>query len=774
MSYKLVIVESPTKVASVGRYLKGDYKLASSMGHVRDLPPSGGMHIDIEDGFKPVYQVSPDKKKIAAELRRLASQASEVIMASDEDREGEAIAWHLCQILKLNPETTKRIVFHEITAEALEAAIANPRAINLDLVNAQQARRVLDRIVGFELSPVLWKKIQKNLSAGRVQSVAMRLIHDREEEIKHFKAKVNCQGSAIFSVGGQELSAELKKSLPNLDAGRDFLEACRRAEDFRVADLETKDALRNPSPPLKTSTLQQAASQKLGLGVKQTMLAAQKLYENGFISYMRTDSLNLSRQALQGASSYIKGAWGARYHRQKQYQTKSQSAQEAHEAIRPTDFTVQQITKLDGSARKVYQLIWQRALASQMAPAELDKTSVVIAVGDSDYELLASGQILRFEGFLKATRENLSDVLLPDLAVGDQLQLTTAQTAEKFSRPPARFDEASLVRQLEELGIGRPSTYAPTISTILDRGYALKGDVESQSRSCQGLLLEKGEIRDYQSEDRWGGASNKLLPTDLANLVTPFLKKHFSDIMDYGFTSKIETDFDKIARGQLDWTEHLRGFYDQFHPNVEKAHKLSKGEVGNLREVGRDPNDDKMIYARLGKFGPMLQKGLAEDSEAKPIFATLPADLPLDKVTLKEALPLFQLPRAIGETDDGQTIQAKRGPFGAYLEVGNKALRVSLSEEHDPLTIGLEQALELIEQKREDDKKKVIADFGQLKILHGPYGPYITDGNKNCRIPKEGSDGQAIDPAAVTAEQAATWLKETGKEPRRGRRRRKK
>ena len=769
MSYKLVIVESPTKVESVGRYLKDGYKIASSMGHVRDLPASGGMHIDIDNGFKPNYQVSPDKKKIVGELKKLAKGASEVIMASDEDREGEAIAWHLCQILNLDPQDTKRIVFHEITAEALTAAVKQPRAIDLNLVNAQQARRILDRIVGFELSPILWRKVQKGLSAGRVQSVAMRLIYEREEEIKHFQPQATGQASATFKTEDRLLVTELKNKLDDLEAGRTFLEACRRAKKFTVQSVETKASLRNPTAPFKTSTLQQEASQRLGFSVKQTMAVAQKLYESGLITYMRTDSLNLSRLALVAATDYIKGSLGARYHRQKQYQTQARGAQEAHEAIRPSDFTIQHVTKLDKQADKLYQLIWRRTLASQMTPAELDRTTATIAVEGSDYLLTASGQILRFDGFLKIVQENLNDVLLPELTVGSELELVTAQVTEKFSKPATRFDEAGLVKKLEELGIGRPSTYAPTINTILERGYVIKGDVAGRSRRCRGLFLEDGSIREYESEEQWGGANNKLLPTDLAKLVTPFLKKYFEEIMDYGFTSKIEADFDKIADGQIDWTEHLQNFYSKFHPTVESAKDIPKSEIGAMRELGRDPNDGKMIYARLGRYGPMLQKGLAEDSEEKPTFAALPAETSLEDITLEEALELFRLPRLIGKMKEGETIYAKHGPYGPYLEVGDKTLRVPLKEE-DPLTISLEQTLELIDAKREEEKKKVIADFGDLRIINGPYGPYITDGKKNGRIPKKDSDGQAIDPATITHQQAAQWLAETGKAPRRARR----
>ena len=766
MSYKLVIVESPTKVASVGRYLRDGYKIASSMGHVRDLPAKGGMHIDIENGFRPSYEISPDKKKLVAELKKLAKEASEIIMASDEDREGEAIAWHLCHVLGLNPEETKRIVFHEITESALKAAVEAPRFIDQNLVNAQQARRVLDRIVGFELSPVLWKKIQKGLSAGRVQSVAVRLICEREEEIKNFKAAAERRGQAVFRIDGQETKAELKGKFADLEAGRQFLQACRLAK-FPVADIKVKPSLKNPSAPFKTSTLQQEAARKFGFSVRQTMVAAQKLYEAGFITYMRTDSLNLSDQALESAERYVVGEFGAKYHRSKKYQTKGQGAQEAHEAIRPTDFKTRRPAKVDASSGKLYDLIWRRTLASQMAPAETDKTDVTVAVSGRDEVFLISGQILKFDGFLKVTEETPGDVILPEMQLDQELELLEARVFEKFSAPPGRYDEAGLVRRLEELGIGRPSTYAPTIGTVLDRGYVVKGDVEAKTRRYRGVVLQKSQIEDYDSDEKWGGATNKLLPTSLAELVTPFLTKYFGEIMDYGFTSKIETDFDKIARGDLGWTQHLQDFYDRFRPLVESTQAVSRSEIGGMKELGKDPADQKTIYARLGRFGPMLQKGLAEDSEEKPAFASLPAGTTLDSVTLEEALKMFQLPRLVGQTPEGEDILAKIGRFGPYLQTGK--LFVPLKDD-DPFTVGIETARKLVAAKLEEENNRLLADFGKIKILNGRFGPYITDGSNNCRLPKTDADGQEVEAASVSEEQATKWLAENGKPARKSRR----
>ena len=762
MSYKLVIVESPTKVTSIGKYLKDGYKITSSMGHVRDLPAKGGMHIDIENDFKPNYQVNPEKKKIITELKSLAKNASEVIMASDEDREGEAIAWHLCQILKLKPEETKRIVFHEITEDALKAAIKNPRYINQDLVNAQQARRILDRIVGFELSPVLWRKIQKGLSAGRVQSIAMRLLCEREEEIKNFEPDIECHVQASFKIDDQEIKADLKNKFKDLKEGREFLEICRTSE-FTVESIAVKPSYKNPAAPFKTSTLQQEAAQRFGFSVKQTMITAQRLYEGGFITYMRTDSLNLSEQALETAKQYITKEFGNQYYQFRKYQTKNKDAQEAHEAIRPTDFKIEKPAKLDAQAIKLYKLIRQRSLASQMKPAQTDKTNVIIAIKGSDERFLISGQILKFDGFLKITEDALNDIILPEIDLGQKLELLEALVFEKFSSPPARFGEASLVKKLEELGIGRPSTYAPTISTILERGYAVKGDVEAQTRRYRGVILQKAQIQDYDSEEKWGGATNKLLPTDLAKLVTPFLKKHFSEIMDYGFTSKIETDFDKIAHGELDWVQHLKKFYGDFHPSVEATKDIPRSAVGGMRELGKDPSDQKIIYARLGRFGPMLQKGLAEDSDDKPIFAPLPPKTTLEDVTLSGALKMFELPRLVGQTKDEKEIWAKLGRYGPYLQIDK--LFVPLKED-DPFTINADRALELIKIKEEEEKKRVIADFGKIRILNGRFGPYITDGTKNGKIPKKDEDGQEIDPKKITLSQAEAWLKQTNKKAR--------
>ena len=765
MSYKLLIVESPTKVNSLGRYLDkpSEYKIASSKGHIRDLPRKGGINVDIENDFRPNYQISPDKNKLVKELRQLSQAATEVIMASDEDREGEAIAWHLCHILNLDPQKTKRITFNEITAEALKKALDNPRTINQDLVNAQQARRILDRIVGFELSPILWTKIKTGLSAGRVQSTAMRLIYEKEEEVKKFQPTIKTVAQATFEISQQALVAGLKNEIADLKIGREFMEDWRRTNptDFKIADIVQKPSSQNPSPPLKTSTLQQAASTKLGFGVQRTMSLAQKLYEAGFITYMRTDSLNLSQAAQTAIKKEIVKTFGEKYYHHREYAQKSKGAQEAHEAIRPTNFALNTINELDNDAQKLYKLIYARTLASQMATAQTEKTTLFITDPRNIYSFTVQGQILRFAGFLEVLGESDKDIILPSCQKGDNVKLLEANIFEKLSNPPPRFNEASLVKKMEELGIGRPSTYAPTINTLLQRGYIVKGDVAAQIKYCQGLILQNGSIRDYRSEEHWAGSTNKLLPTALADLVTPFLKEHFSEIMNYDFTSQIESDFDQIALGQLNWTDHLKTFYKRFHPLITAAKDISRQEINQMQEVGKDPSDQKMIYARLGRLGPMLQKGRADDEE-KPIFAPLPPNSTLKTVTLEEALKMFKFPKIVGQNKAGEDIIVKNGPYGPYLEIAKT--RIALKDE-DPNSVDLQRALELISLKEEADKKKIIKDFdGKLKILNGIYGPYVTDGQKNGKIPKEFKEQ---DLSQIDQTLAQQWLDETGKKPRR-------
>lgn len=728
---KLVIVESPAKAKTIEKYLGAGYKVMSSVGHIRDLP-SKGMNIDIEGDFTPKYEINPDKKKVVAELKKAVKSADEVILASDEDREGEAIAWHLCHALGLQPATTKRIVFHEITKPAIEAAIASPRTVDQKLVDAQQARRVLDRVVGYELSPILWKKVQTGLSAGRVQSVAVKLIVEREQEIEAFEADSNFRLVAEFSAGDASLPAELNKKLPNHTSAREFLLACQN-RSFKVGQISEKPGSKNPGAPFTTSTLQQEASRRLGYSVRQTMQLAQRLYEAGHITYMRTDSTNLSKQAMAAAASYIEQTYGKDYVDVKNFKTKNSSAQEAHEAIRPTNFT-NEVAGADEQQKKIYNLIWRRALASQMAKAKTIRTELTIPVETRPEYFVAKGEVLVFDGFMRAYGGAKDDVILPHISEGDSLALNWVEARQTYAKPPARYSEASLVRKLEELGIGRPSTYAPTISTIQDRGYIEKADIAPKQRQVELIRLENNMITETEESENYAGDSNKLLPTPLANMVTTFLSDHFSQIMDYSFTSSVEAHFDEIADGKLIWNNYLKDFYQDFHPSILKAQDVSRAEVSNMRELGVDPKDGKKIFARMGRFGPMLQKGRAEDQEEKPEFAPMPKEAQITTITLEQALEMFKLPRILGQDDNGEEIKANIGRFGPYVQAGK--LYASIKG-HDPHTISLEEAKQLIADKLAAEAKKVIADWGKVKILRGPYGPYITDGKKNARIAKD-------------------------------------
>jgi DNA topoisomerase I len=746
MAKNLVIVESPAKAKTIEKYLGKDFTVRSSFGHIRDLPKKG-LNIDIEKDFKPTYAVSADKKKVVAELKKLADSAQDVWLASDEDREGEAIAWHLCEALKLDDKKTKRIVFHEITKSAIEHAVENPRTVDKKLVDAQQARRILDRLVGYELSPVLWKKVRPGLSAGRVQSVAVRLIVEREREIREFKPDNSYKITAIFLTDGIELPAELPDKLSDKKAALKFLEDCHKAT-FTVTSVEQKPGTRNPGPPFTTSTLQQEAARRLGFSVKQTMTLAQQLYESGHITYMRTDSTTLSATARKAAEEYILETFGQQYHQHRQFQTKDSSAQEAHEAIRPTHFG-KLVAGKDKGQEKLYQLIWQRAVASQMAPAQIDRTEMSIGISNRKESFLAKGEILRFDGYFKVYGGGKEDIILPEIAVGTKLDAGNITAAETFSRPPARFSEATLVRELEKLGIGRPSTYAPTISTVQTRGYVEKSDLEGQERQVQTIILEGGEITESKATETYGTDRSKLLPTPVAEVTTDFLVKHFPSIVDYDFTAKVELDFDGIADGKETWTNMIKDFYKDFHPLVDKAADVSREESTQTRHLGNDPKSGKPIMARFGRYGPMLQRGETE-SEDKPDFAPLPADTTIDSVTFEQALEMFKLPRSVGKTADGQEIKANIGRFGPYIQVGK--LYVSIKP-HDPMKITHEEALELYEAKLQQEKNKHIAEFpGGIKVLNGMYGPYVTDGKKNARIPK------TIDPKKLSEKEAKAIL----------------
>jgi DNA topoisomerase-1 len=752
MSKNLVIVESPAKAKTIEKYLGKDYTVRSSFGHIRDLPKKG-LNIDVANGFAPSYEINPDKKKVVAELRREAKGA-EIWLASDEDREGEAIAWHLAVALKLDPAKTKRIVFHEITKTAIEAAIKKPRTIDLALVNAQQARRVLDRLVGYELSPVLWKKVRTGLSAGRVQSVAVRIIVEREREIREFQAQSSYKVIAIFDIDGQELKAELATKIPTKEDARTFLEAAAKAL-FTVEDIATKPGSRNPGAPFTTSTLQQEAARRLGYGVKQTMMLAQRLYESGQITYMRTDSTILSGFAIDAAKEHITKEYGANYHQLRQFKTKNSSAQEAHEAIRPTNFATLAAGE-DSQQAKLYQLIWQRALASQMAPAQTEKTEVTIGLSTRSEKLIAKGEVLKFDGFMKVYGGVKDDTILPAVNKGQTLDLTSMQAVETFTRPPARYSEAALVKKLEELGIGRPSTYAPTISTIQAREYVEKSDLEGTQRTVQTLSLIGDVIGEEETTETTGADRNKLIPTHLAEVTTDFLVKYFPSVVDYDFTATVEADFDRIAEGKQTWEKMIAAFYKTFHPLIEEVAGVSRSEVSQARVLGNDPKNGKPVMARFGRFGPMLQRGETE-SEEKPTFAPLPAGAKLETVTLEQALTMFELPRTVGTTEaadgkEGEEIRANVGRFGPYVQIGK--IFVSIKP-HDPFSITEAEARELYKAKLTKDANKYIHEFASgIKVVNGPFGPYVTDGKKNAKIPKE------TEPAKLTEEECKKLIAE--------------
>jgi DNA topoisomerase-1 len=755
MPKNLVIVESPAKAKTIEKFLGKDYVVKSSFGHIRDLPKKG-LNIDIEKNFAPHYEVSADKKKVVAELRK-AAKDSVVWLASDEDREGEAIAWHLAHALKLDPATTKRIVFHEITKPAIEAAIQNPRTVDLKLVDAQQARRILDRLVGYELSPVLWKKVRTGLSAGRVQSVTVRLTVEREREIRDFAAKSSFKVTAIFAADGKEIPAELTVKLPNAEAAKVWLEKLVGA-DYTVGDIELKPSKRSPGAPFTTSTLQQEASRRLGFSVRQTMTLAQRLYEAGHITYMRTDSTILSTQALNAAETFITSNYGQEYHKFRQFKTKNSSAQEAHEAIRPTDFRRLTAGEEDGQ-KKLYNLIWQRALASQMAEATLERTEVSIQPSTQPEKFVAKGEILRFDGFMKVYGGGKDDTILPEVTVGQKLDATTITATETFSRAPARYSEAALVKKLEELGIGRPSTYAPTISTVQTRGYVEKIDLEGKERDVTELVFDGAVVTSTTTPTVYGADRNKLVPTGIAEVVTDFLVNHFPAVVDYDFTANVEAAFDNIAEGKQAWEKMIGDFYKDFHPLVEKSADVTRAEVSQAREIGIDPKSGEPIFARFGRYGPMLQLGDSADEEKKIQFAPMPKDSTIDTVTLEQALVMFQLPRLVGTTADGQEMKANIGRFGPYVVVGKTFVSI---KPLDPHTITEAEAREKYEEKLAKDAAKHINEFPSgIKVLNGPYGPYITDGTKNARIAKD-VDPTTIDEAEAKKLLAAAPAKKRG------------
>ncbi|SES87955.1 DNA topoisomerase-1 [Draconibacterium orientale] len=747
MHKNLVIVESPAKAKTIEGFLGDGYVVTSSMGHVRDLEKKD-FGIDIENNYQPRYKVSSDKKKIVTELKKLAKEAETVWLASDEDREGEAIAWHLKEVLKLKDDKIKRIVFHEITKDAITRAVKNPRDIDQHLVNAQQARRVLDRIVGFEVSPVLWKKVKPSLSAGRVQSVAVRLIVEREREIRDFKSETWFRVNGYFLVSDEngnttELKAELSKRFKTRDEANAFLEKCKTAE-FKVSDVVKKPGKRSPAQPFTTSTLQQEASRKLGFSVSQTMAVAQRLYESGKITYMRTDSVNLSGLALNTSKQKITELHGENYVKIRKFKTKAKGAQEAHEAIRPT-YMENQTVAGSSQEQRLYELIWKRTIASQMADAILERTNVTIDVSNAAEKFQATGEVIVFDGFLKVYIESTDDenanangqTLIPPVHVNDPLEMTSVVSTQRFSQRPPRFTEASLVKRLEELGIGRPSTYAPTITTVQNRNYVVKEERPGVERSYTVLTLENGEIKEEEKTEITGAEKNKLFPTDIGIVVNDFLMDNFDQIMDYNFTADVEKEFDDIADGKMVWNEMIDKFYQPFHGKVEHALENAERSKGE-RILGIDPKTGKEVSVKIGRFGPLAQLGEASQEEGaeKPQFSSLRTGQHIETITLEEALDLFKLPRELGEYE-GKKVTVAIGRFGPYVRHDNKF--VSLGKEDDPYSVQLDRAIELIEAKREKDRKAVIKIFeedAELQVLNGRWGPYIKHGKKNYKIPK--------------------------------------
>lgn len=723
MAKNLVIVESPAKAKTIEKFLGKDYQVESSYGHIADLP-SKEIGVDVNNGFKPRYEVSPDKKALVKKLRDLSKSAETVWLASDEDREGEAIAWHLSEELKLDKSKTKRIVFHEITKTAIQKAIENPRGINYDLVNAQQARRVLDRLVGYELSPVLWKKVKTGLSAGRVQSVSVRLIVEREREIQNFNAEASYSVSAEFTnEAGKSFKAKLPKNFSTKQEAEDFLNK-NTGSLYKVSDLETKPAKKSPAAPFTTSTLQQEAARKLYFPVGVTMMLAQRLYEAGLITYMRTDSVNLSQDAMKAAEDEITRSYGKEFSRPRNYATKSKGAQEAHEAIRPTDMT-RHTVNIDRDQARLYDLIWKRTVASQMSDAELERTNVKIQANNHNELFTASGEVLMFEGFLKVYLEGNDDEdveqegMLPALRVDEKLVNNYITATERFSRPPARYTEAALVKKLEELGIGRPSTYAPTISTIINRKYVEKGTFEGQERKYQQLTLKENRVTQQELKENAGSDKGKLVPTDIGMIVNDFLVTHFNNILDYNFTAKVEQDFDEIASGREDWTKMMQDFYGHFHPTVLDVEKNADRESGE-RILGTDAKTGKPVSVRLGKFGPMAQIGDAEDEEKQ--FASLLPEQNISNITLEEALGLFLLPKNLG-THKGEEVEVNNGRFGPYVRFGK--MFISLPKGEDPLDVTLERAKQLIQEKEQADAPIGIYKNEPVQKGVGRFGPFI-------------------------------------------------
>lgn len=763
----LVIVESPAKAKTIEKILGADFHVTSSVGHIRDLAKKD-MSIDIKNGFIPKYEISPDKKKTVSELKKLVKESETVWLATDEDREGEAIAWHLCEALGLDYKDTKRIVFHEITKTAISKAVNNPRIIDKNLVDAQQARRVLDRLVGYELSPVLWKKVRKGLSAGRVQSVAVRLIVEREREVRDFLSESSYRIIGEFlTEEGKKFTAELRKRFKTLEESTEFLEAIINST-FTVSDLTVKPGKKSPSPPFTTSTLQQEASRKLGFSVKQTMVVAQKLYESGKITYMRTDSLNLSEEAINNAANFISTEFGAKYSKPRRFKTKNDSAQEAHEAIRPTNISASEI-KGEKDQSRLYELIWKRTVASQMAEAELEKTVANIDISNSQEIFTATGEVVKFDGFLKVymestdednTEENGSK-MLPKIRKGENPIREKVTGRQVFKNPPARYTEASLVKKLEEMSIGRPSTYAPTISTIQDRGYVEKSDREGKERKYYTLELKESNVNIEEKTEITGTEKSKLFPTDMGFVVNDFLVKFFQEVVDFNFTAKVEEEFDEIAGGKLEWQSMIAKFYHPFHKTIENSNDISRDEAVQSRELGIDPKSGKPVYAKIGPYGPMFQLGDKEDND-KPKFASLTKGMSMDEATLEDALKLFDLPRIVGTSSDGSEITAQVGRFGPYLKLGSTFASIS---EDEIFSISLEEAESRINAKKSAAENSNIKEFKEndkIKVRKGRFGPYVTDGKINAKIPK------GTEPSSLTLDECIALIENSSSKKKTG------
>lgn len=771
MLKNLVIVESPAKAKTIEKFLGKDYKVMSSYGHIRDLRKKN-FSIDIDNDFTPIYEIPDDKKTLVSELKKAASQAQTVWLASDEDREGEAIAWHLYEVLGLTPGKTKRIVFHEITKSAILNAIETPRDIDINRVDAQQARRVLDRIVGFELSPVLWKKIKPALSAGRVQSVAVRLIVEREEEIKRFIPEPYFRVSGTFvNTGGAPMKADLTKRLHDVEEARQLLDDCKNAT-YKVTDVQVRPVKKSPAPPFTTSTLQQEASRKLGFTVSQTMMVAQRLYEAGHITYMRTDSTNLSSLAIGTISSEINENIGPEYLKVRHYHTRTKGAQEAHEAIRPTYISTRSI---DGTSqeKKLYALIWKRTIASQMADAEIEKTTIDILPSSRQEHFSATGETIRFDGFLKVymeghdddTADEPAEGVLPSLSVGDTLSYKEISAVQRFTQQPPRYTEATLVKKMEELGIGRPSTYAPTISTIQQREYVEKGEKDGVKREISILTLKNGKISEKSKTETIGAEKGKLIPTDIGVVVNEFLTKYFPGILDYNFTAKVEEKFDEIAEGKLQWTNEIREFYDVFHPDIDKAMNMRLEHKVGERLLGPDPKTGRPVSVKIGRFGPLVQIGEGENGE-KPQFASLQKGQSVSTITLEEALRLFDFPRTLGDYE-GSEVSVAIGRFGPYVKHAGKF--VSIPKDIAPAALTLDEAIGLITAKRESESKKIVKTFDQdpeLQILNGRYGVYISYKKSNYKIPKS-----VTNPEELTLEKALEIVNAQGTKPKKSSRR---